>query len=66
MQPKFRTCRSGLEDWHFVEECPKWPENDFVERLETPPIGQVCEKCVELSALEFAAQASRRARNAGS
>jgi len=62
MQPRFRTDRSGLQDWHFVEECPQWPEFNFVEQLETPPIVQVCEKCVELSALEFVEQGSRRER----
>ncbi|HEY1374821.1 MAG TPA: hypothetical protein VGH50_20280 [Candidatus Binatia bacterium] len=68
MQPRFRTDRTGLEDWHFVEDCPKWPEHDFVEQLETPPISQVCEKCVELSALDFAERAAhrRRARSSGS
>jgi len=62
MQLRFRTDRSGLEDWHFVEECPGWPEHNFVEQLETPPIVQVCEKCVELSALEFVKRGARRAR----
>ncbi|HEY1269885.1 MAG TPA: hypothetical protein VGH16_21690 [Candidatus Binatia bacterium] len=62
MQPRFRTERSGLEDWHFMEDCPKWPGHDFVEQLETPPISQICEKCVELSALEFAERATRRGR----
>ena len=62
MQLRFRTDRSGLEDWHFVEECPGWPEHNFVEQLETPPIVQVCEKCVELSALEFVKRGARRER----
>ncbi|GEM_PF-772113 len=68
MQLRFRTDRTGLEQWHFVEECPRWPQYEFVEQLETPPISQVCEKCVELSALEFAERAARRERvhNSGS
>jgi hypothetical protein len=68
MQPKFRTDRGGLEEWHFMENCPQWPEYDFIEQLDTPPIVQVCEKCVGLSALEFAERATRgkRARSAGS
>ena len=62
MQPRFRTDRSGLEEWHFMEGCPRWPECNFVEQLETPPIVQVCEKCVELSALEFVERGARPQR----
>lgn len=62
MQPRFRTDRSGLDDWHFVEECRGWPQHNFVEQLETPPIVQVCEKCVELSAMKFVQQGTRRER----
>jgi hypothetical protein len=65
MQPRFRTGRSGLDEWHFAEECPQWPEYDFAEQLETPPISQICEKCVELSALDFAERAVRRVRTSG-
>ena len=54
MQLKFRTMRAGMmEEWHFSERCPHWPAEDFVEQLGTPPIAQLCEKCIELSALRF-------------
>lgn len=53
MQHKFRQSRGGMEAWHFMEDCAEWPAGDFAERLDTPPISEVCEKCIELSALMF-------------
>jgi hypothetical protein len=66
MQLKFRTIRAGLEDWHFVENCPQWPAADFVEKLDAPPIAQLCEKCIELSASRFVENAPRAGSRAAS
>lgn len=53
MQHKFRTPRAEMEDWHFVEACPRWPAADFIEQLAMPPVAALCEKCIELSAARF-------------
>ena len=53
MQFKFRTVRVGMEEWHFNEKCLQWPAGDFIEKLDAPPISQLCEKCIELSASRF-------------
>lgn len=53
MLRKFRKLRGGFDDWHFMPICTDWPECDFVEQLDTPPIVEVCERCIELSAGHF-------------
>jgi hypothetical protein len=42
-----------MEEWHFNEKCLQWPAEDFIEKLDAPPISQLCEKCIELSAARF-------------
>jgi hypothetical protein len=62
MQLTFRKIRASLEEWHFMRGCSEWPEADFAEQLATPPIAEICEKCIALSAAQFSAAEYRRER----
>jgi GT2 family glycosyltransferase len=58
-KPRYRRAR-GEADWHFCQNCPRWPASDFDEvppagdygvgRLPRPPGGCECDECAALRA----------------
>jgi hypothetical protein len=52
-----------MEEWHFVQACPNWPEGEYTEQLDTPPVAELCERCVEFSAFELEELPHRRKLN---
>jgi hypothetical protein len=49
----YRKSRNNGETWHLCSNCSSWPTTDFIDQIEVPSTGEMCNEC----------QAKRRAGN---
>jgi hypothetical protein len=47
MAKKYRKHTGRFEPWHFIPECPDWPEAEYIEQVDTPPKQELCDQCMK-------------------
>jgi hypothetical protein len=46
MATMYRKRKGRFHRWHSTEDCPDWPEEDYIEEAARPPLEEQCNYCV--------------------
>lgn len=46
MAAKYRRRIGRFQRWHFRDDCPDWPQDDYLEQSDDPPIEEYCNDCM--------------------